>query len=125
MPFFAACGSIDSVVYGRALRCAGSLSFAWDLEFEAGTHGDFFGLRGGAEQVSRLVHEFARAKDIRQARAAVEHRADAELLLIEPAGIIDVLDFAVELEAWLEVPVKLVSGLPGIGHGVDRLGLAP
>ena len=76
-----------------------------DLEFEEGTQGTFFGYRGGAEQVSRLVDEFARAKDIRQARTAVEHRADAELLLIEPAGIIDVLDFAVELEARLEILV--------------------
>ena len=97
----------------------------WDLEFEAGTQGTYFGLRGSAEQVSRLVHEFARAKDIRQARATVEHRADAEFLLIKPARIIDVLDFAVELDARLEILVQAVSALPGIRHGVDRLGLAP
>src|SRR5262249_41805950 len=112
-------------LFGCAARVTGSPAGSErNLELEPGAQGAFFGLRGGAEQISRLVHELTRAKDVGQAGAAVEHRADAELLLIEPARIVDVLDLAVKLDARLEVLIEAVSRLPGIGDGIDRLGIA-
>ena len=51
---------------------------------------------GRAEQIAHLVLDFAGPKNVTEAVAARQHRAQPKLLLIEVAGFVEVLDLAVE-----------------------------
>src|SRR5215831_13286644 len=81
-----------------------------DFVFEAPAHRAFFGGAGEAEEIARLVSDISEPIE---GIETGEHRPDAVLLVGEFARCGDVIDNAIELDAWLELRMEPHARLPG------------
>ena len=85
-----------------------------DFVFEARAKSAVFGGIRDSKQIPQFVLYFAATADLAQIIAASKHRADPKLLLVQLAGMIEVVNLAVDLNSGLEQSVQPIARLPSV-----------